>query len=97
MVVDEKMHQLFKEKTRGVPHSIAEATPEIRAKFNYFLKEHERVKADIEGLKKVADIVRGLSLPTELLVNECNAEVLPVGESLRRRSKKLLMQPKIQI
>jgi hypothetical protein len=30
-VVDEKMHKLFKEKTRGVPHSIAEATQEIRA------------------------------------------------------------------
>jgi hypothetical protein len=31
VVVDEKMHQLFNEKTRGVPHSIAEAAPEIRA------------------------------------------------------------------
>jgi sulfur carrier protein ThiS len=55
------------------------------------------VKADIEGLKNVADIVRGLSLPTELLVNECNAEVVPVDKSLRRRSRKMLMQPKIQI
>ena len=48
------------------------------------------MKADIEGLMDVADIVRGLSLPTELLVNECNAEVVPVDKSLRKRSKKLL-------
>ncbi len=96
-MVDEEMYQLFKEKTRGVSHSIADAAPEIKARFDYYLKEHERVKADIKGLKNVADIVRGLSLPTELLVNECNAEVLPVDKSLRRRSKKLLMQPKIQI
>ncbi len=48
------------------------------------------MKADIEGLKNVADIVRSLSLPTELLVNECNAEVLPVDKSLRRRSRKML-------
>jgi hypothetical protein len=31
VVVDEKMLKVFKEKTRGVPHSIAEAAPEIRA------------------------------------------------------------------
>ena len=48
------------------------------------------MKTDIEGLKKVAEIVHGLSLPTELLVNECNAEVVPVDKSLRNRSRKLL-------
>jgi hypothetical protein len=96
VVVDKEMHKVFKEKTRGVPHSIADAALEIKARFDYYLKEHERVKADIEGLKNVADIVRGLSLPTELLVNECNAEVLPVDKSLRRRSKKLLKQPQIK-
>ena len=49
-MVDEKMYQLFKEKTRGMSHSIAEATPEIKSRFDYYLKEQERVKADIEGL-----------------------------------------------
>ena len=48
------------------------------------------MKAVIKGLKNVADIVHGLSLPTELLVNECNAEVVPVDKSLRKRSRKLL-------
>ena len=96
-MVDEKMYQLFKEKTRGVSHSISDAAPDIKSNFDYFLKEHERAKADIEGLKKVADIVRGLSLPTELLVNECNAEIVPVDKSLRSRSRKMLRQPKIQI
>ena len=48
------------------------------------------MKTDIEGLKNVADIVHGLSLPNELLVNECNAEVVPVDKSLRKRSIKLL-------
>ena len=55
------------------------------------------MKTDIEGLKKVAEIVHGLSLPTELLVNECNAEVVPVDKSLRKRSRKLLRQPPKQV
>ena len=42
------------------------------------------------GPEEVVDIINGLSLPTELLVNECNAEVVPVDKSLRKRSIKLL-------
>jgi len=54
VVLDEKMHQLFKEKTRGVPHSIADAAPEIGKRFEYLLQEHNRVTADIEGMTNVA-------------------------------------------
>ena len=77
-VIDEKMHQAFKDKTRGVPHSVAEASPEVLKRFDFFLQEHNRVTADIDRMMNVADIVRGLSLPTMLLVNECHAEVVPV-------------------
>jgi hypothetical protein len=55
------------------------------------------VTADIQGMKNVAEIVRGLSLPTMLLVNECNAEVVPIEKSLRKRSRQLLKQPPLQV
>ena len=97
MVVDEKMHKAFKVKTRGVPHSVAEAAPEISKRFDFFLQEHRRVTADIQGMKNVAEIVRGLSLPTMLLVNECNAEVVPIDKSLQKRSRQLLKQPPLQV
>ena len=96
-MIDEKMHQEFKDKTRGVPHSVAQASPEIEKRFDFLLQEHHRVTADIRGMKNVVEIVRGLSLPTMLLLNHCHAEVVPVEESLRRRSRKLMKQPPTRV
>ena len=64
--------------------------PQSQLKFDDLYKESKRVKSRISALSTVIDTLRDISLPTELTINECNAEIQIVESSLSLRSKKLL-------
>lgn len=92
-VIDKKMFKIYKRATRDIPHSVAVANPSAVAKFGEHLKEQQRVLTQIQEMQRVAAMLRDLSLPTELTINQCHADILPVDKELRKRSRKILKQP----
>lgn len=64
---------------------------------NYLYSEIARVGSNISELNSIADSLHIISLPAELTINECNAEIQVVEKSLSIRSRKLLKRPRLVI
>ena len=64
--------------------------PYSQATINYLHGEQKRVRYQMISLTTVIDTLHIISLPTELTINEGNAEIQVIEKGLTLRSKKLL-------
>lgn len=68
--------------------------PESRFIIDYLFAEQKRVKVHMSSVAEVIQTLLEISLPASLTINECDAQIHLVEESLTIRSRKLLKRPR---
>ena len=71
--------------------------PESRQLMARIIKEQDRVRAQTKELECAIKCVRVISLPTDLSLNNCQADVHLATDQLSKRQRMLLRQPIKQV
>ena len=90
VVTDISLYKRFKQAMTRSPRMKVTACESEQSNFSFWLNEKNRISSYIAEINKFAEIVHAISLPTQLTVNQGNADVVPVKKTLRLRSKEVL-------
>jgi hypothetical protein len=90
VVTDISLYKRFKQAMTRSPRMKVTACKSEQSNFSFWLNEKNRISSYIAEINKFAEIVHAISLPTQLTVNQGNADVVPVKKTLRLRSKEVL-------
>ena len=90
VVTDISLYKRFKQAMTRSPRMKVTPCESEQSNFSFWLIEKDRISSYIAEINKFAEIVHAISLPTQLTVNQGNADVVPVKKTLRLRSKEVL-------